>query len=71
MQRLLRHACHATNLLREREVPLKLGLIALVERSYDAILAAAWRSTRRSQPWQRPEVAADRRNGLAIISCCA
>jgi transposase len=40
MQRLLRCACHATNLARECGVPLKPGLIALIERSYDAILAA-------------------------------
>jgi len=39
MQRLLRRACHATNLARERGGPLKLGLLALIERSYDAILA--------------------------------
>jgi transposase len=39
MQRLLRLACHATNLARERGVQLKPGLIALVERRYDAILA--------------------------------
>jgi transposase len=38
MQGLLRRACHATNLARERGVPLKPGLIALVERCYDAIL---------------------------------
>ena len=39
MQRLLRRACHATKLARERGVPLKPGLIALLERGYDAILA--------------------------------
>jgi transposase len=39
MQRLLRRACHATNIARERGVPLKLGLIALIERRYDDILA--------------------------------
>jgi transposase len=38
MQRLLRRACHATNLARERATPRKPGLIALIERSYDAIL---------------------------------
>jgi transposase len=38
MQRLLRLACHATNLARERGVPLKPGLIALFERCYDGIL---------------------------------
>jgi transposase len=39
MQRLLRRACHAANLARERGVPLKPGLIALIERCYDGILA--------------------------------
>jgi transposase len=39
MQRLLRRACHVTNLARERGVPLKPGLIALFERRYDTILA--------------------------------
>lgn len=39
MQRLLRRACHAANLARERGRPLKPGLIALIERSYDAIVA--------------------------------
>jgi transposase len=39
MQRLLRRACHATNLSREQGVPLKPALIALIERCYDAIVA--------------------------------
>ncbi|HEV1992534.1 MAG TPA: IS66 family transposase [Candidatus Dormibacteraeota bacterium] len=39
MQRLLRRACHAANLARERGVPLKPRLIECFERSYDAILA--------------------------------
>jgi transposase len=39
MQRLLRRACHATNLARDRGIPLKPGMIALIERQYDAILA--------------------------------
>jgi transposase len=38
MQRLLRRACHAVNLAREQDVPLKPRLIALVERRYDAIV---------------------------------
>jgi transposase len=38
MQRLLRRACHASNLARGQGVPLKSGLIALFERCYDAIL---------------------------------
>jgi transposase len=39
MQRLLRRAWHVTNLSREQGVPLKPGLIALIERCYDAIVA--------------------------------
>jgi transposase len=39
MQRLLRRACHATNLARDRGVPLKPSLIACIERCYDAVLA--------------------------------
>src|SRR4051794_16944976 len=39
MRRLLRRASHASNLARERGVPLKPGLIALFERWYDTILA--------------------------------
>ena len=39
MQRLLRRACHATNLARDREVALKPNLIALFVRNYDAIVA--------------------------------
>ena len=39
MQRLLRRACHATNLARELGVPLNSGLIALIERRYNAVLA--------------------------------
>jgi transposase len=35
----LARICQATNLVRERGVALKLGLIALIERRYDKILA--------------------------------
>ena len=38
MQRLLRRACHAINLARERSERLKPPLIALFQRSYDRIL---------------------------------
>jgi transposase len=38
MQRLLRRACHAVNLARERGVRLKPPLIELFHRSYDCIL---------------------------------
>ncbi len=39
MQRLLRRACHAANLARRRGVPLKPSLIALIEQSFEAIVA--------------------------------
>lgn len=39
MQALLRRACHAANLARERDKPLKPKLIAMIEHRYDAILA--------------------------------
>ena len=39
MQRLLRRACHAANLARERGWLLKPRLVELIERRYDAILA--------------------------------
>lgn len=39
MQRLLRRACHAVNLARARDLPLKPELIALIKRRYDAIVA--------------------------------
>jgi transposase len=38
MQRLLRRACHAANLARERGVPLKPRLIQCFERRYDAVV---------------------------------
>lgn len=38
MQRLLRRACHAVNLARERNVTLKPGLTTLIGRRYDAIV---------------------------------
>jgi transposase len=39
MQILLRRACHAANLAREKDSPLKPRLIACIERRYDAIVA--------------------------------
>ena len=38
MQRLLRRACHAANLARESGVALKPGLVACIDRRYDAIV---------------------------------
>jgi hypothetical protein len=42
-QRLLRRACHAVNLARERGVRLKPPLIELFRRSYDRILKEGFR----------------------------
>lgn len=53
MQRLLRLACHATNLARERGVPLKPGLVACIERRYDAIVAAGLAFHERQPPLAR------------------
>ena len=39
MQRLLRHACHATHLARARNKPLKPRLVNWFQRRYDAIVA--------------------------------
>jgi transposase len=39
MQRLLRRACHATNLARERNRPLTPRVVARFKRNYDAIVA--------------------------------
>ncbi len=41
MQRLLRRACHAANLARQRGVPLNPDLVERFRRSYDAITAEA------------------------------
>ena len=38
MQRLLRRACHATNLAREQGIALSPQFIAMIERCYDAVL---------------------------------
>jgi len=39
MRRLLRRACHAANLARDRDAPLSPRFIALIGRCYDTILA--------------------------------
>ena len=53
MQRLLRRACHAANLARERGVPLKPRLIQCFERRYDAISPKGWPSMRPKPPLAR------------------
>src|SRR4249919_3339932 len=62
MQRMLRRACHATNLARDQGVPLKPSLIALIERGYDAILAEGL-AFHEAQPALVPAAAKARRRG--------
>jgi transposase len=57
MQILLRRACHAVNLARERKIPLKPRLIARIERRYDAIVAQGL-----AFHWKQPRL---RREGRA------
>ena len=54
MQRVLRRACHAANLARDRGVPLKPSLIALIERCYDSFSPKGWHSTRPKRHWSNP-----------------
>jgi len=62
MQRLLRRACHASNLAREQGVALKPGLIALFERCYDTILAEGL-AFHEAQPPLARAVGAGKRRG--------
>jgi transposase len=62
MQGLMRRACHATNLARERGVALKPGLIALIERRYDMILAQGF-AFHEAQPTLIPAEVKARRRG--------
>jgi transposase len=62
MQGLLRRACHATNLAHERGVTLKPGLIALIERRYDMILALGF-AFHEAQPTLIPAEVKARRRG--------
>ena len=60
MQRLLRRACHATNLAREGGVFLKPQLIGRIERRYDAIVAEGLAFHEKQTPLSR---AAPKRSG--------
>src|SRR5207248_3220650 len=54
MQRLLRRACHATNLTRERSVPLKPALIACSNAITTPLWPAGWPSMRPKCRWPKP-----------------
>jgi transposase len=63
MQRVLRRACHAANLARDRGVPLKPSLIALIERCYDAILAEGLAFHEAQAPLAQPVTGGQKRRG--------
>jgi transposase len=63
MQRLLRRACHAANLARERGVPLKPSLIVLIERRYDAILVEGLTFHEAQAPLAQPVKGGRKRRG--------
>ena len=60
MKRLLRRACHATNLARESGVFLTPGLVGCIERRYDAIIAEGLAFHEKQPPLSR---AAPKRSG--------
>ena len=61
MWRLLRRACHAANLARERGVALNPRLLALIERCYEAILAEGFAFHEAQDPLVSVVVQAKRR----------
>jgi len=63
MQQVLRRACHAANLARDRGVPLKPSLIALIERCYDAILAEGLAFHEAQAPLAQPVKRGRKRRG--------
>ena len=63
MQRVLRRACHAANLARDRGVPLKPSLIALIERCYDSILAEGLAFHEAQAPLAQPVKGGRKRRG--------
>jgi transposase len=71
MRRLLRVACHATNLAREADAPLQPTLIALIKRRYDAIVAEGLAFHQAQPELGRSANADGHRDGWAITCCCA
>ena len=63
IQRVLRRACHAANLARDRGVPLKPSLIALIERCYDAIIAEGLAFHEAQAPLAQPVKGGGKRRG--------
>jgi transposase len=70
MQAVLRRACHATNLARERGVALKPALVSLIERRHDAIRSQGFAFHDAQPTLISAGVKAGRRDGLVIACCC-
>jgi transposase len=69
MQQLLRRACHAMDLARAQDPPLRPALIALIERRYDAIVAdgLACHERQPALPKARPRGKPPRRVGHNLL----
>ena len=69
MQRWLRRACHAVNLARTRDLPLKPELIALIKRRYDAIVSdgLTFHERQPALPKARPRGRPPRRVGHNLL----
>lgn len=64
MQRVLRQACHATNLARQRDRPLRPALVDLIRRRYDTIVTAGLACHEAQPPLvTRPATGTPRRRG--------
>jgi transposase len=76
IQRLLRRACHAVNLARERGLPLNPLLIELFRRSYDGILKEGLAFHERQPQLVRSPTEGQRKSAVAVnggarVSCYA
>jgi transposase len=71
MQILLRRTCHAINLARERDIPLKPRLIARIERRYDAIVRRGLPSIWACPRCAAPKASASLRTGSVTIFSAA
>jgi len=70
MQRLLCRACHAVNLARMLDRPLRPEPIALIEGATTPFSRTDWHSMRGNPPWQRPGRAVGRHDELVTTCCC-
>ena len=70
MQRLLRRACHATHLARDRGVPLDPRLVAQFRRRYDIIVTEGLAFHQDQPPLATPPTNGKRRGPRRTISFC-